>query len=397
MKKLTALLILLLNIFIVFGQANITATEKDGTDLYKQGKFDEAILTFKKALAENSQSLYSMNALGNLYLMNANYQEAYDIADKGFKLTNGAPNFMVVKAKAAIHINKAQEALTMVDDFLKTHQPDFMVLYVKGLANNVLGERQQALAFFSQSIVANPDFPDAYLGRGKDLDDIGRYPQALKDFDKYLSIRDDNALAFYGRAVVYFHISNFNLALTDCNKALALEPKNTEVLTFRGEVYNGLQQTDNAIADFNAAIAIAPAYPVPYYKLACTFLLAKQYDKAINYINKAIELIPNAKEYFWIQARLYLYTDKNNQALAAAQKAVDLDTKAPEGLMWKASALFNLDKYDEALKTIAQGITYNPDYYLFYTLRASMYRDKGNKALADADDEKAKQLAAVAK
>ncbi|WP_295668631.1 tetratricopeptide repeat protein [uncultured Mucilaginibacter sp.] len=393
MKKLIVSLLLLLAAGVAFSQPNISPSEQAGTDLYKQGKMDEAITAFKKALVENPQSLYSMNALGNLYLMNANYQDAYVVADKGFKITGGAPNFMVVKAKAAIRINKAQEALTMVDDYLKTHQPDFMMLFVKGSAYNVLGDRQQALAFFSQSIAANPDFPDAYLGRGKDLDDIGRYPQALKDLDKYISLRDDNAQAYYDRSLVYFHSGDFNAALGDCNKSLAFDPKNASFLEFRGEVYAALKQPEMALADFNAAIAIAPGYAVPYYQVAGTYLNAKEYSKALPFINKAIELIPNAKEYFWIRCRLYLYLNKNAEALADAQKAMALDDKAPDGYVCLAEAQYNLDKYEDAVKTATKGIAVNPDYYLLYMLRATFYRDKGNTAMADADDQKAKQLA----
>ncbi len=394
MKKFIIAAIILFTVAAAHSQPAISDLEKEGTAYYQQGKSAEAIASFKKALIGKPQSLYSMNALANLYLMDQKYQDAYLVADQGLKLSNGGPNFIVVKAKAAIRLNRAQEAITMIDKYLATHQPDFMMLFVKGTAFNVLGDRQQALTFFSQSIVANPDFPDAYLGRAKDLADIERFEQALKDYDKYISLRDDNPDAYHNRGTAYFHTAKFNDALADCNRALALSPKAAETLTLRGEVYEALQQSGNAITDFNASISADPNYAAAYYQAAGALMNAKEYEKALPYINKAISLIPNAAVYYWIQARLYLYTDKNNEALTAANKAVELDAKSPEGYMWKASALFNLEKYDDAVKIITQGITINPDYYLLYTLRASMYRDKGNTALADADDLKAKQLAA---
>lgn len=394
MKKIIITIIILFAIAVAHSQPALSDLEKEGTAYYQQGKSVEAISSFKRALVEKPQSLYSINALANLYLMDKKYQDAYLVADQGLKLSNGAPNFMVVKAKAAIRINKAQEALTMIDKYLATHQPDFMILFVKGTAFNVLGDRQHALSFLSQSIAANPDFPDAYLGRANDLAGIERYEQALKDYDKYVSLRDDDAEAYQNRGIAYYHTDKFNEALADCNKALELSPKDAGILTLRGEVYKALKQPGNAMNDFNASISADPNYAAAYYQAAGTLMDTKDYSNAIPFINKAISLIPNVAAYYWIQARLYLYTDKNNEALAAANKAIDLDAKSPEGYMWKASALFNMEKYDDAIKIITQGIAINPGYYLLYTLRASMYRDKGNISLADADDLKAKQLAA---
>ncbi|MEO6852057.1 MAG: tetratricopeptide repeat protein, partial [Mucilaginibacter sp.] len=173
MKKTITLFLLTITYLIGYSQPAISPAEREGTDFYKQGKSAEAIASFKKALVERPTSLYSINALANLYLMDKKYQDAYLIADKGISLSNGAPTFIVVKAKAAIRINKEQEALNIIDKYLATHQPDFMMLFVKGGAFNVLGDRQQALALFSQSIATNADFPDAYLARGEDFEGIG--------------------------------------------------------------------------------------------------------------------------------------------------------------------------------------------------------------------------------
>jgi Tfp pilus assembly protein PilF len=69
MKKLIIVAAMLLAVVFAYGQPVITPAEKEGTDFYKQGKTNEAIVSFKKALVEKPQSLYSINALANLYLM----------------------------------------------------------------------------------------------------------------------------------------------------------------------------------------------------------------------------------------------------------------------------------------------------------------------------------------
>ena len=62
--------------------------------------------------------------------------------------------------------------------------------------------------------------------------------------------------------------------------------------------------------------------------------------------------------------------------------------------MFKAVAYYNEEKFNDALNTATMGIATLSDYYLLYYLRASIYRKLNNSTLADADEAKAKQLAA---
>ncbi len=394
MRKLVITLLILFTVATAHSQATLSALQKEGNDFYKQGKTTDAIASFKKALAENPKNLYSMNALGNLYLMNGNYQEAYSIANEGIKLSNGSPNFIVVKAKTAIKINKAQEAVTIIDNYLKTHQPDFMILFVKGTASNVLNDMQQALSSFSASIAANPNFPDAYLARGKGFATIERWPLALQDYTKYISLIDDDPEGYAVRGVAYYRTSKPDEAIADYSKALQLDPKQLFALNNRGIVYRERKQTDKALADFNAAIAMSPNYADPYYESAKLYKDLKDFKKALPLVNKAVALQTNYPHFYALQAMILLGDDKNTEALAISEKILEKDNKNSDGYIAKISAYYNMEKFDDALNAASTGIAILPDNYLLYMLRASVYKAKGNTQMANADDAKAKQLAA---
>jgi tetratricopeptide (TPR) repeat protein len=397
MKKLLSIVIILFSAVVAYGQATISATEKEATDLYKQGKATDAIALFKKSLAENPKSLYSINALGNLYYSTNQYQQAYTTADQGVQLSGGAVNFMIVKAKAGIMLNKAKESVAMIDQYIANHQPDFMLLFVKATAFNALGEMQQALNFFSQSIAANPEYPPAYLARGKDFATIERWPQAVQDYTKYITMMADDEEGYAVRGVVYYKTGKLDEALADYNKALQLEPKQQYALNNRGVVYKDRKQTDKAFADFNAAIAIDPGFADPYYQSAFLYSDLKDYAKALPLINKAIALQNIIPAYYAIQCRILLGVDKNTEAMVAANKILEIDPKSSDGFLYKTMTFYNMDKFDDALKTATEGIAVMPGNYLLYGLRASVYKAKGNNALANADDEKAKQLGAAIK
>ncbi|MEO5943831.1 MAG: tetratricopeptide repeat protein [Ferruginibacter sp.] len=371
---------------------SLSPQDAEGTALYKAGKIEEAMTAFQKALVTNPAGLYSLNALGNIYLSQNKNQEAYDLALKGIKLSNGTANFVVLQAKAAIKIGKAAEAVKVLDAFLQKNQPDFMLLFVKGNALVDLNEQQQAIGIYSKSIDANPDFPNAYLERAKLFAGLERWPQALDDYNHYISLVSDDADAYNLRGIVFFKTNVTEKALADFNSSLQLNPKQEFALANRGVLYRNSNQTDKALSDFNAAIAIDPDYADPYFEKAILYDNQKDYNNALPLINKAVKLQPSWSLYRGEQSKILIALDKSVEGIAAAQEAIRLDSKNPDGYLFKAVAFYNLEKFDDALQAANDGISSIPGNYLFYSLRASVYRKKGNNTLADADDAHAKEL-----
>ncbi len=396
MKKLFIAVVILFTSYTAFCQLEPSPMEKQGEELLDQGKTNESIEIFKKVLAEKPSSLYSINALCLIYNSKYRFQEAYDMADRGMKVYTGDNTFFVAtKAKAALSLKKPQEVVDMIDNYFLKHKPDFELRYIKGLAFDKLGDLQQAITAFSQSISENPEYAGgAYFNRGKDFADLERYPQALKDYDKYISLVNDDADAYNYRGIVYYKTNKPDEAIADYTKCIQLNPKQKYALSNRGQIYIEQKQTDKAFADFNAAIAIDPNYSDPYFQSASLCRNIKDYNRGLIFINKAIALQPNYAYLYGLKSFIYFGLDNDNEALAAAEKTLQLDPKKSDGFLAKATALSNQSKFSEALNTLNLGISYLPDNYLLYGLRASVHRFKGETQLADADDLKAKQLAA---
>ena len=166
MKKLLTTIVILCSI-TTFAQPKLSALEQEGTNFFKEGNNTNAIASFEKALVLSPNSLYSINALSKLYSELKEWQKDYNMAEKGMKLSGNAANFVYLRADAAYHLNKPQEVITIIDNYELKNKADYMLLFVKGNAYKQLGDKQQAIAAYSQSITADANFANTYFERGK--------------------------------------------------------------------------------------------------------------------------------------------------------------------------------------------------------------------------------------
>lgn len=388
MKKLLLSLLLAGFSLISFAQ---TPEEQQAIALFKSGKNTEAIAAFQQIFAKNPTNVNAINALGQLYLRNNKYKEAYDIASKGLLINKTDDNLSIIKARAASYLGKTDEAIVLMDACIGRDAGFFMPYYVKGMALDAQDKIQLAIGMYSKAIQLNPDFSEAYLNRGNDFVSISRYQQAIADYDKVLFAAPESNEAYNMRGMAYYRLEKIDNALANYTKAITYG--NFNALTNRGVIYIEQGKNELAKADFVKAISIKPNQADDaYFNLADVLNKEQQYNDALINIEKAVTLAPKSTLYQSMYANTLLNLKKDNEGLAAAERVLMIDAKNRDGFIYKATALNNLKRYDEAVKTISQGINEYPDFHLMYALRGFFYKQMGKTELAEADNAKAKQL-----
>ncbi|NRF40879.1 tetratricopeptide repeat protein [Pedobacter foliorum] len=383
-----------LNLFLNFAAVALFAQsveEQQAFKLFESGKKAEAVAAFEKIITGNPNNLDAIKALGFIYLELGKNQEAYQVSSKGLSLNKNDDNLSINKARAAVKIGKADEAIMLMDACIARDANFFMPYVVKGNALDAQDKIQQAIGMYSKAIQLNPNFPNVYLDRGNDFVAISRYTQGIADYDKVISLAPESNEAFNMRGVANYRLEKYDEALTDYTKAIALG--NFYAIINRGVVYKEQGKNDLAKSDFNKAIGLQPNNAGDaYFNLADVLLHEQNYDGALLNIEKAVAVRPNSALYQSLYASTLLSLKRDNDGLAAAEKVLALDAKSRDGFIYKATALSNLKRIDEAIKTITQGISVYPDFYLMYKLRSFIYKQNGKADLAEMDEAKAKQL-----
>ena len=216
-----------------------------------------------------------------------------------------------------------------------------------------------------------------YWNRGQFYRGKGNYEGALRDYTQAVEIEPKNPELLNSRGKTYFDMAMsgkfqskageyVQKALADYTEALTkpnIKPKSkAEVLINRGAAEGSRGNNQQAIVDITEGLKIDPSNKNGYFNRSIAYFSAKQYDNALADYTEYLKLDPNNAN-IWYESGMILRTmNRNEEAINALNKAIQL----------------------------------NPNFGMAYLERARSEAQRGNKAAAQGDYQKAKQLGAKA-
>jgi len=133
----------------------ITDLIQKGGEMLNTSRYEEALVSFDRALTIDSMSVDALNG-------------------KGLVLNQ---------------LGKYEEAITWFDKVLEIN-PDFTnALYNKGVTLSNLGKYEEAITWFDKTLDINPHYVDAMYNKAYALGELGKYEEALVWTDKALTLK----------------------------------------------------------------------------------------------------------------------------------------------------------------------------------------------------------------
>jgi tetratricopeptide (TPR) repeat protein len=124
------------------------------------------------------------------------------------------------------------------------------------------GHREKALASFNEALRLNPQFVQAYVGRGKLLAEMGQYSSALSDLNFALHLQPTHAEGFAYRGFALLGMGRAQEALPDLDTALRLDPSYARVHYLRGQTLKMMGRANDAEVSLAAALELDPTIEV---------------------------------------------------------------------------------------------------------------------------------------
>jgi tetratricopeptide (TPR) repeat protein len=147
---------------------------RNGTNLFDQGNYTEAIAYYDKALILNSTDI---NALYN-------------------------------KALSLDNLGRLDEAVTYYDKVLAISPNDTDSLNNIGLALDGLGEHDKAITYYDRVLAINPEDTDALYNKGLALEELGKKNDAISYYKRVLDVNPSDAAALNKLNLTYNNANN---------------------------------------------------------------------------------------------------------------------------------------------------------------------------------------------
>lgn len=236
---------------------NADAYYKQGIAYKAEGKSDEAIDAFERAVAANPKHYYAWAALGNLYKSARKdlpkSVAAYEHAVEGLKKDK------VVWANlgtAYYHNHQIELALKTLIAASALDPNDGDIRGLLGTVRRQTGDLPGAIADLEAATRLKPDNAEYAKNLGIAYRHAKREDDAIKAFQKAIALAPNDAGAHFNLGAAYRRQSAKNpdmipRAITEYETATTLDPADADTWFDLGFMYKQDHQNDKAIAAFN--------------------------------------------------------------------------------------------------------------------------------------------------
>jgi len=251
---------------------------------------------------------------------------------------------------------------------------------------------KDAIAEYTKAIELEPEWAEAFLGRGNarvwGLDANDALGQ--EDYDKAAAL--DPQYQDFAQGVRYYMNNNISRATETFNKVIQNNINLMDSYSFRGNLYHVTGEYEKAIADHAEAIRLNPNFSGNYPNRAAAYNETGQYDMAIADCDRALNLQPDSFYGYLVRGETYLKKEDTERALADLTRAIQLNPDTKRGSAFypyflRASIYYQAGAFSRAIPDFSQVIRLLPNDSVSYIDRGYCYLQIGdyNKAAADID------------
>jgi tetratricopeptide (TPR) repeat protein len=279
-----------------------------GNFLVRQGRADEALGYFQKALSLEPKSAAFHGGLGSAFYQDRRFDEA------------------IVQCQEALEIN-----------------PDFAE--AAGVHNNLgycylqTGRMNEAVTQFQKALEIKPNFAEAHYNLGSVLLQSGRVNEAIAQFREALEFKPDFAGAHYNLGLSLLQKGQLDEAITQFQKSLEIQ-QNYSAYYNLGHAFYLKKMTAEAMASYQRAVQLQPHFIPAQIDLA--WMLATWPEPAVRNGAKAVALAEEANQFsqgkdpliLRTLAAAYAEAGRFSEAVATAKQALALAAaQSKTGLM----------------------------------------------------------------
>lgn len=175
----------------LYSQTSSKSLVQEGISLYDEGKYEEAIQKFEKALTIDKKDGYALYEAGNTYIALKDYKKALEYADriikKGLEPTAEA---YVLKGNTLDLLEKPDKAIEAYREGIKRSKPYAMLHFNLGISLLRGGKSQESRPEFEQTLTLLPSHRSSHYCLGLSYADGNLIAKTLLPLYKFLMLEN---------------------------------------------------------------------------------------------------------------------------------------------------------------------------------------------------------------
>ena len=201
---------------------NAKASYDAGTRLFKIARYNQAILSFDRAVSLKPDLVDAYLMRGKSFVGNAQPDKALVDFTTVIEMRPFEATGWVERGAAYLDLNKFDLAIADASKAIAVN-PNLAAAYnLRGSAIRKSGDPQKALADFNRAVELEPS-ADNYYQRGANYQALGEHRLAIADFDRVIYLIPDLGNAFYARAASKRAIGDIDGASQDHHEGRVLD------------------------------------------------------------------------------------------------------------------------------------------------------------------------------
>jgi len=310
-------------------------------DLRAQGKPQDSVSMYRRALALEPRSAEAHNNLGNAFVELGKPAEAAVCYREALALGGDNAVILCNLGNTLRQLGSLEEALSCTRRSLALDPTLSMAHNNLGLVLAGLGQREQAVASYRQSLALNPNYVEALNNLGSLLRDLGERREALALCGRAVELDPRRAGSHGNLGHVLFELGQVEEAAVSFRRALALQPDSAALLTSLAAAQRMEGRGDQAEASCGAALAIDPGCVQALTLLGELQADRGRFAEAQQLFRRALAVDPGFPFTYWSITAHRRMTREDTGWLRGAQALLE----KPLPLAHEISLRFALGKY----------------------------------------------------
>ena len=334
---------------------------KQGEGLYFQGKYEEAVVCFEKAILTNNNLDMAWYWRGNVLIKLQKYEEASACYDQAISIKSNNYEAWYHKANLLGKLQKYEEAIVCYQQASAIEPTNYAPWHNIAALLGKLHHYEEAIASYDRALAIKATDSEIWHNRAVMLGKIKQYEAAVDSYDRAIAIYPNRYETWYNRGNMLWKLLRYKDAIDSYDRAISIAPDKYEVWYNRGAVFGNIHRYLDAIASYDKAIAIKSNDFEIWHNRGTAFEKLLDYAPAIASYEKAIEINPQCYEAWFGKGEALAKLYRNQEAIAAYEQAVAIKPDSYNAWHHLGTVLSQLKRYEEAMTAYDRAIAIQPE------------------------------------